>query len=147
LNDIEENLDLDFFIENLCQNDFAHKLAESINELNMKKSVTLNFSGDSSQISDPNETIKISASKPDSSNVDMQECTQISGVNLQLQNEIKAVSLDEQEINKINELETNLENYFNQNDDSVTIIFLFLFSFLFSIFDFFQRNFSLELMK
>jgi hypothetical protein len=93
----------------------------------MKKSVTLNFSGDSSQISDPNETTKISASKPDSSNVDMQECTQISEVNLQLQNEIKAVSLDEQEINKINELETNLENYFNQNDDSVTIIFLFLF--------------------
>lgn len=30
---------MDFFIENLCQNDFAKRLAESINEINAKKTM------------------------------------------------------------------------------------------------------------
>ena len=51
----DSNLDLNFFIENLCQKDFAQKLAESINELNSKKSINNNTSCDASQIESYNE--------------------------------------------------------------------------------------------
>lgn len=53
---MDESLDLDNFIQNLCQKDFAQKLAESINELNAKK---LNLSLDSSQLGEtqPNDTL------------------------------------------------------------------------------------------
>ena len=129
LTDSEENLDLDFFIENLCQNDFAHKLAESINEINMKKTATMNMSLDSSQLADPlNDTIvKTVANKSDTclTNAPMdtqptqaseETSTEVAGANLQLQKEIKAVtsSSEENQANKINELENNLENYFNE---------------------------------
>ena len=82
----------------------------------------MNMSCDSPQIADPlNETIKTSVSKPEPNSdtaIDMQECAQISGIDLQFQNEIKAASIDDNE-NKINEMESNLENYFNQNDENV----------------------------
>lgn len=46
-----DDLDMDFFIENLCQNDFAKRLAESINELNAKK--TMDCSLNETKTSEP----------------------------------------------------------------------------------------------
>lgn len=118
----DSNLDLNFFIENLCQKDFAQKLAESINELNSKKSINSNTSCDASQIESYNESTKITTSNK-TNETEQQIKTTVSN-NEQILVDTQIVSNEQQTIYN-NDLiqnqqnQTEYDNFFMQSDENV----------------------------
>ncbi len=117
----DSNLDLNFFIENLCQKDFAQKLAESINELNSKKSINSNTSCDASQIESYNESTKITTSNKTN---ETEQIRPTVSSNEQILIDAQIVS-NEQQTNYNNDLiqnqqnQTEYDNFFMQSDENV----------------------------